>query len=142
MRNQLYINGFDAYLTYGITMGNDFISNLDMPNSMKDYIENEVRGEHGKRVVSVVNNYVTSREVNLSFIIQAETSELFLLNKTAFISLLESGSVVKIHVPILGDQTFRLLYRNSISWERSLSGCSAVLSAKFDEPNPKNRTND
>lgn len=142
MENQLFINGVDAYTTYGVTMGNDFLSVLDAPNELKEYITNEVRGEHGKRVVSVINNYVASRELNLSFIIQGNTVELFTENRNAFINLLESGFVIKVHVPALGNQIYRLLYKSSVSWARSINGCSAILSAKFDEPNPKNRTND
>ena len=51
MKDELRINGKDAYTTWGISMDNNALSELMTPSSNKTFIENESRLEHGKRVV-------------------------------------------------------------------------------------------
>ena len=50
MKGELYINGNDAWTTWGVNMGDGFLDAIDAPLPMKDYIENSSRTEHGKRV--------------------------------------------------------------------------------------------
>lgn len=52
MKDELRINGKDAYTTWGISMDNNALSELMTPSSNKTFIENESRLEHGKRVSS------------------------------------------------------------------------------------------
>lgn len=61
MTGDLFINGKDALETWGARMGNGFLDAIDGFNEMKDYIENESRLEHGKRVITD-NAKVDSRE--------------------------------------------------------------------------------
>ena len=49
MKDELRINGKDAYTTWGISMDNNALSELMTPSSNKTFIENESRLEHGKR---------------------------------------------------------------------------------------------
>lgn len=48
MTGDLIINGKDAFITWGVRMGDGFLDAIDGFNEMKDYIENESRIEHGK----------------------------------------------------------------------------------------------
>ena len=54
MKDELRINGKDAYTTWGISMDNNALSELMTPSSNKTFIENESRLEHGKRVSSPI----------------------------------------------------------------------------------------
>ena len=56
MKDELRINGKDAYTTWGISMDNNALSELMTPSSNKTFIENESRLEHGKRAVRVGGN--------------------------------------------------------------------------------------
>lgn len=64
MTGDLIINGKDAFITWGVRMGDGFLDTIDGFNEMKDYIENESRLEHGKRVITD-NAKVDSREITL-----------------------------------------------------------------------------
>ena len=68
MEAKLLINNKDAYVTWGVRMDDGFLTALCAPCTMKEYIENESRLEHGKRVVTD-NAKVASREVTLAFTI-------------------------------------------------------------------------
>ena len=43
MTGELYINGKDAWTSWGVSMGDGFLDALDAPLQMKDYIESESR---------------------------------------------------------------------------------------------------
>lgn len=138
MREQLYINGKDAYTQYGVTMGENFISALDTPPALKDHIKNEVRGENGTQYVVTTMPKVASREVSLNFYIQADTQEAYMACKDDFLSELSKG-IIEMYVPVLA-QTYRLLYTGrNVSYALSIDRTSAKLGAKFIEPNPVNR---
>lgn len=138
MVGDLIINGQDAYTAWGVSMGDNFIDSIEAPASLKDYITNESRMEHGKRVItdaSVIK--VASRDVTLQFHIFGNTTEAYVANKKAFQSVLYSG-VVDIQIPSRGNEVYHLLYQGKqVSF--SQSACDGKLSAKFEEPNPMNR---
>ena len=64
MKDELRINGKDAYTTWGISMDNNALSELMTPSSNKTFIENESRLEHGERVV-IANPRVDVRNLTL-----------------------------------------------------------------------------
>ena len=60
MKGELLINGKDAWTTWGVCMGEGFLDSIDAPAPMKDYIENESRLEHGKRVITMHSDLMYS----------------------------------------------------------------------------------
>lgn len=48
MKEELFINGKDAYVEWGISMDNTSLSALMTPAPNKAFIESESRLEHGK----------------------------------------------------------------------------------------------
>ena len=54
MTGELYINGKDAWVTWGVNMGDGFLDALDAPLQMKEYIDNERRLEQGKRMITSI----------------------------------------------------------------------------------------
>ena len=72
MKDELRINGKDAYTTWGISMDNNALSELMTPSSNKTFIENESRLEHGKRVV-IANPRVDVRNLTLQINLTASS---------------------------------------------------------------------
>lgn len=65
MKDELYLNGKDAYTTWGISMNDTSLSELMTPTSNKEFIENESRIEHGKRVL-VTKSKLDARNLTLT----------------------------------------------------------------------------
>lgn len=139
MTGDLFINGKDALETWGARMGNGFLDAIDGFNEMKDYIENESRLEHGKRVITD-NAKVDSREITLQFTIEGSSESDYRSKKKAFQAELEKGAV-NIKVPVLGNEVYKLIYLGkSISYGLSPDRCFGKVSSKFEEPNPIDRS--
>lgn len=139
MTGDLLINGKDALETWGVRMGNGFLDTIDGFNEMKDYIENESRLEHGKRVITD-NAKVDSREITLQFTIEGSSENDYRSKKKSFQTELEKGAV-NIKVPVLGNEVYKLVYLGkSVSYGLSLDRCFGKVSSKFEEPNPMDRS--
>lgn len=138
MTGDLFINGKDALETWGVRMGDGFLDSIDGFNEMKDYIENESRLEHGKRVITG-NAKVASREIALTFTIEGSSESDYRSKKKSFQTELEKGAV-NIKVPVLGNEVYKLIYMGkSVSYGLSLDRCFGKISSKFEEPNPMDR---
>lgn len=138
MTGQLYINGKDAWTTWGVRMGDGFLDALDAPLPMKDYIENESRLEHGKRVITT-GARVDSREVTLGFTIAGTSESDYRAKKKAFLSELQQGPFT-VEVPALGEEVYRLVYTGkSVSYGLSLGRTFGHFSMKATEPDPTDR---
>lgn len=138
MKGQLLINGQDAYTAWGVSMGDNFIDIIEAPLSIKDYVSNESRLEHGKRVITdpaIIK--IASRDVTLQFHICGTTVEDYMNKKKAFQSILYSGEV-NIQIPSRGNEIYHLIYQGrQVSFSQTAT--EGKLSAKFEEPNPTNR---
>ena len=138
MTGDLIINGKDAFSTWGVRMGDGFLDAIDGFNQMKDYIENESRLEHGKRVITD-NVKVDSREITLQFTIEGNSESDYRTKKKAFQTEMEKGAI-NIKVPVLGNEVYKLVYLGkSVSYGLSLDRCFGKISSKFEEPNPMDR---
>ena len=139
MTGDLFINNKDAWSTWGVRMGDSFLDTIDGFNEMKDYIEDESRLEHGKRMITD-NAKVASREITLQFTIEGSSESDYLTKKKAFQTELEKG-LVNIKVPALGTDVYKLVYLGkNVSYGLSLDRCFGKVSSKFCEPNPANRS--
>lgn len=135
MNGDLIINNKDAWTTWGVRMGDEFIDTIDGFNEMKEYIENESRLEHGKRVITD-NVKVASRQISLQFTIEGNSEKDFRMKKKAFQKELEKGTV-NIKIPALGSEVYKLVYLGkNISYALSTDRCFCKISSKFEEPNP------
>lgn len=139
MKGELIINGKDAWTQWGVNMGEGFIDTLDAPLPMKEYIENESRLEDGKRVLTS-NVKKDSREITLSFTITGTSENDYRTKKKAFEAELYKGSLT-VSVPKVSADVYHLIYTGkNISYGLSIDRCFGRLSAKFEEPNPSERT--
>ena len=138
MTGDLYINGQDAYTTWGVNMGEGFLDAIDGFLSMKSFIENDSRMEHGKRMI-LSNPKVASREITLHFTLKGDSQEDYRAKRNAFEEELYKGSV-NVRVPVLGEQVYKLVYLGkSVSYGMNTARTLCTISAKFDEPNPMDR---
>ena len=112
MTGDLFINGKDAWSTWGVRMGDGFLDAIDGFNQMKDYIEDESRLEHGKRIITD-NAKVASREITLQFTIEGDSGGDYRTKKKSFQSELEKGAV-NIKIPALGSEVYKLVYLGNI----------------------------
>lgn len=139
MKGELIINGKDAWTQWGVNMGDGFIDTIDAPLPMKDYIENESRLEDGKRVLTS-NVKKDSREITLSFTITGTSESDYRSKKKAFETELYNGALT-ISVPKISGDVYHLIYTGkNVSYGLSLDRCFGNFSAKFEEPNPSDRT--
>ena len=137
--NELLINGENAYTTWGVRMGDGFLDVLGASSPMKEFIENKSRLEHGKRVI-INNPKVDEREITLSFTIEGNSQSDYQAKKKAFFEELYKG-VVDIQVPANSNEIYHLIYLGkSVAYAQSLNRTFGKISAKFNEPNPANRS--
>ncbi len=139
MKNDLLINGKDAYTFLGVRMGEGFLDVLGASSPMKEFIENKSRLEHGKRVI-INDPKIDEREITLSFTIEGNSQSDYQAKKKAFFEELYKG-VVDIQVPANSNEIYHLIYLGkSVAYAQSLDQTFGKISAKFNEPNPANRT--
>ena len=139
MLGDLYINSQDAWATWKVAMGNGFIENLLVPAGLKEFIENESRLEHGKRMITA-NAKVDSREITLGFTIMGTNESDYRTKRKAFLSELQAGAFT-VKVPILGADVYKLVYTGrSISYGLSADRTFGHFTMKATEPNPADRT--
>lgn len=141
MIGELFINGKDAWTTWGVNMGGGFLDTLDAPLEMKEYIEDESRLEHGKRVITD-NPKIASREITLSFTITGNSESDYRTKKKAFQAELQKGEFT-INVPVLGTEVYKMVYTGkSVSYGMNIARTFGHFSMKVVEPNPMDRTED
>ena len=137
--SDLLINTQDAYTTWGVRMGEGFLDVLGASSPMKEFIENKSRLEHGKRVI-INDPKIDEREITLSFTIEGNSQSDYQAKKKAFFEELYKG-VVDIQVPANSNEIYHLIYLGkSVAYAQSLAQTFEKISAKFNEPNPANRT--
>ena len=137
--SDLLINTQDAYTTWGVRMGEGFLDVLGASSPMKEFIENKSRLEHGKRVI-INDPKIDEREITLSFTIEGNSQSDYKAKKKAFFEELYKG-VVDIQVPANSNEIYHLIYLGkSVAYAQSLDHTFGKISAKFNEPNPANRT--
>ena len=131
----LLINSKDAYVTWGVRMGDGFLDALGASAPMKEFIENKSRLEHGKRVI-INNPKVDEREITLSFTIEGSSQSDYQSKKKAFFEELYRG-VIDIKIPANSNEVY---LGKSVSYAQSIDRTFGKISSKFSEPNPANRT--
>ena len=139
MTGELFINGKDAWTTWGVNMGDGFLDALDAPLEMKEYIEDESRLEDGKRIITD-NPKIASREVTLGFTIAGISESDYRTKKKAFQSELQKGEFT-INVPVLGAEVYKMVYTGkSVSYGMNIARTFGHFTMKATEPNPSDRS--
>lgn len=135
---QLTINSKDAFKTWGISLSDTSLSALMTPPPNKEYIENESRLEHGKRILNV-NPKVADRQVTLFFNLLASSEmEFFTLYDKFCKDVLQTGDL-EIITSFQSDVKYRMKYVSCNQFTQFMRGM-AKFSLKLIEPDPTNRS--
>lgn len=137
-QGELYINGKDAYATWGISMDMSSLSALMTPASQKELVENKSRLEHGKRVVTA-NPKLDERNLTLTINLTAPDEDTFFTRYQSFCEELATG-VLNIRTKYQPTVMYRTLYLSCSQFTQFMRGI-ASFSLKLCEynPSPENR---
>lgn len=136
MKDELYINGKDAYTTWGISMGDTSLSELMTPVSNKELIENESRLEHGKQVF-VTNLRFDARNLTLTINLTASDEQQFFQRYNSFCKELATGKLV-IKTMYQPDVVYKTIYQSCSQFSQFMRGIGK-FTLKLYEPNPNDR---
>lgn len=136
MTGECYINGKDAYSTWGIVLTDSALTALMTPAPLKPFVENKARSLDGK-AVSIKNPKVDEREVQLTFSIVAKSKSDFLTKYDSFCTELKTGSL-EIKTYVQPSVLYRMVY-GSCSQFSMFNGKLGKFVLRVTEPNPNNR---
>lgn len=137
MKDELYINGKDAYTTWGITMEDGALSDLMTPVSNKAFIENESRLEHGKQII-VANLKLDERSLTLTINISASSEKQFFERYNSFCKELATGRL-EIKTMYQTEIVYKTIYQSCSQFSQFMRGMGKFV-LKLTEPNPNDRT--
>lgn len=137
LKGQLYINGNDAYLTWGIFLDETALSALMTPAPNKEFISNKYRSKDGKSVIKH-NPRLDEREITLPFNMTAKDSDTFLTNYARFCEeVLAKGELV-ICTRFQPNVWYRCIYLSCTQFSQCIREM-AKFSLKLNEPDPSDR---
>lgn len=138
MTGDLFINGKDAYIEWGISLDDTSLSALMTPPPNKELIENKSRLENGKRLViddSIIK--VDERTISLQINLTASTKELFFIRYNSFCEELKKG-VIYIKTKYQPNILYRTIYLSCSQFSQFMQGIGK-FTLRLNEPNPCNR---
>lgn len=137
LKGQLYINGKDAYLTWGIFLDETALSALMTPAPNKEFISNKYRSKDGKSVIKH-NPRLDEREITLPFNMTAKDSDTFMMNYARFCEeVLAKGELV-ICTRFQPNVWYRCIYLSCTQFSQFIQEM-AKFSLKLNEPDPSDR---
>lgn len=139
MKDELIVNGKDAYTEWGVNMGEGFLDALGEPAGLKEYVTNASRQKDGTDYCATIPK-IEERQVTLTFTITGAAPADFEAKKRAFFEEMYKGDVT-LKVPLVGNEVYRLKYKaSSGAYAQNRWRTFCKVGMKFTEPNPRNRT--
>lgn len=136
MKDELFINGTEAYGKWGVSLDESSLSELMTPPANKAFIENQSRLQHGKQVI-VANPKLEARNLTLQVHLTAATEEQFLDRYNKFCKELATGKL-DIQTKYQPDVMYRTVYVSCSQFSQFMRGI-AKFSLKLTEPDPSDR---
>ena len=138
MKGELFINGKDAYIEWGVSMDTSSLSALMTPAANKDLPENKSRLEHGKRVISDISIVkLDERQLTLTINLTARNEAEFFSRYSSFCNELATGRI-DIKTMYQPDIVYKTIYKSCSQFTQFMRGI-AHFSLKLEEPNPNDR---
>lgn len=137
LKGQLYINGKDAYLTWGIFLDETALSALMTPAPNKEFISNKYRSKNGKSVIKH-NPRLDEREITLPFNMTAKDSDTFLTNYARFCEEVLARGELVISTRFQPNVWYRCIYLSCTQFSQCIREM-AKFSLKLNEPDPSDR---
>lgn len=136
MKGELFINGKDAYDTWGMSLSDTSLSALLTPPPNKEYIESKSRLENGKSVI-LDNVKVDERDVTLQVHFTAKSEKQFFDRYSSFCDELKGGKL-ELRTVYQPTVLYRFVYLSCQQFSQFMRGI-AKFSLRLNEPNPDNR---
>lgn len=137
LKGQLYINGKDAYLTWGIFLDETALSALMTPAPNKEYVTNKYRTKNGKEVFKY-NPRLDERDITLPINMTAKDTDTFMTNYARFCDeVLAKGELV-IRTRFQPNVWYRCIYLSCTQFSQCIREM-AKFSLKLNEPDPSDR---
>lgn len=137
---EMFINGHDAYLTWGVYPDETSVSALMTPAPNKDYIYNESPLNNGKKLASQDKDIkIDSREFTLNLNFSAPSKDVFLTRYYAFCQDVLAKGVMKIEVKYLPNIVFKCVYGSCQQFHEWMFGL-AKYELKLTELDPTDRS--
>lgn len=137
LKGQLYINGMDAYTTWGIFLEETALSALMTPAPNKEFISNKYRSKDGKSVIKH-NPRLDERDITLPFNMTAKDADTFMANYAKFCEeVLAKGELV-IRTRFQPNVLYRCIYLSCTQFSQFIQEM-AKFSLKLNEPDPSDR---
>ena len=133
---QLYINGQDAYTTWGVSLSDGAKAVLMQPVPLKERVSNESRLEHGKRYINTMLKK-DSREFTLEMHMTSKSWNDYLAKYAAWNDMLMSG-VLNISTSWQNRVVYKCLYVSCAQFAEY--GGLAKFALRLIEPNPNDRS--
>lgn len=137
MTGDLYINGKDAYTSWGVFLDDGALSVLMTPPPMKAFLENSTPGGNGKQVLAT-NPHVDERSFTIAVNLHASTEHDFFTRYQGFVSELQTG-VVNIRTKYQPTVTYKCIYVSCQQFAQFRQGIGK-FTLRLTEPNPADRT--
>lgn len=138
MSGELYINGKDAYTTWGISLtDSSSLSALMTPAPNKDVISNKSRLSHGKQVITT-NPKRDERTFTIMFNLTASSETQFFSRYASFCQEL-AGGTLDIKTSYQSGVVYHTIYQSCSQFTQFMRGI-ASFSLKLCEYDPSNRS--
>lgn len=136
MTGECFINGKDAYTTWGIVLSDSALTALMTPAPLKPFVENKSRTLDGK-TVSIKNPKYDERDVQVTFSLVARTKSEFLARYDSFCAELKTGAI-DIRTINQPSVVYRTVYGSCTQYSM-FNGRLGKFVLRLNEPNPNNR---
>ena len=137
MIGELFINGKDAFLSWGIYLTDDAISAILTPPPTKKPITNSSRREHGVKVVRS-NPKVDSREITVQINLSASSREDFFQKYLSFCEELKK-EFLDFKLIYQPTTIYRFSYKNCQQFSQYRLGAAKFI-LRLEEFNPEDRS--
>lgn len=137
MKNDLFINGKDAYESWGINLDSTSMSALMTPPGMKEVLTIESRLNNGRKAINN-NPKVSSRDITLTLSLVATNDDKFFSKYNSFCQELTTGEL-EIQTKYQPTIAYKCGYVSCTQFSQFMRGI-AKFSLKLTEYDPTDRT--
>lgn len=137
MTGELFINGKDAYTTWGMSLSEGGLSALLTPPPMKENVKNKYRNRHGNSV-SKASPKMDARELNLPVHFTAISTADFWAKYDSFCNELKTG-FLDVRTSQRNGVIFHLEYTSCTQFSQFRKGIAKFI-LRVVENDPSNRT--
>lgn len=141
MTGELFINGVDAYTTWGMSLAENSLSALLTPAPNKSLLTNKVRAAHGKEIVTGQTVFKDERSLTLNLIFTADDKETFFQHYADFCGNVLAGGLVNISTSYQSGTVYKCIYESCTQFMQFCQGIGQ-FTLKLTEYNPNDREAD